>query len=387
VSFLVCGSLLNDLNVLDFHDIIHDEPVTDLVLTITFNTFSPTFGLCGFTHHMVHQFTDRSPQIDSDDENNNNKMSTLPQWPCSPNCRPPASISKLQVHDNSDFRAWLSELALNVYKLKYLHSETTSFKCSINPHAHWRVYTKGRYQTFFCNNFAMLGLNFHLPIHHPKRWIMSYCFTSEELSSLNWIKSGKFWTAYLTNAVITRQRKQFPLYSVTWIPSGDSCVFHLGRLGMAQPILDSSHPHSLVYTNHFEADSKHMKLALDSFKPSSMTANIIENMTMRILQHHRTLEYELLDLTLGSTSGEHSDPSSQKWRELIDKFATASLVETPELSQYDKVVKDGVEDRAASPISSRNPLLDSTYAVFDLELDEPRTDVSTQSSSTTDSSL
>jgi len=380
VSFLMCGSLLDDCNVLDFHKIVHEEDLTDLILTITFTTFSPTFGLCGFTHNMVNQFTDQHPVF----EPSEHKLVPLPQWPCSPNCRTPATIAKLKILDDKAFRDWLSEMALNVFKLKYLHSETTSFKCSINQHAHWRVLTKGRFQIFFCNNFAMFGLNFRLPIYHPKRWIMSYCFTEEELSSLQWTKSGKFWTATITNAIVTRQRKQFPLYSVMWIPSGDSCVFHMGRLGMAQPILDSCHPHSLVYTNHFEADSASMGSILKKFKSDSITSNTIEAMALRVLQSNRALEYELLKLSLESSGVEDPNPSDVKWRQLTDKFATTLTLDTPELTQYDKVVKDGVDDGVDVVNTERNPLTDFTYLNFNLELQETFTPPSTQSS---DSSL
>ena len=382
VSFLVCGSLFNEYNVLDFHDIIDDPSLTGSVLTVTFQTFSPTFGLCGFTPSMIHQFTDSHPIIDDSDDI---KLTTLPQWPCSPNCRTPPTISKIKIHDDPEFRTWLSELALNVYKLKYQHSETTGFKCSINPHAQWRVITKGRYQTFFCDNFALFGLNFQLPVHHPKRWILSYCFTEEELSSLPWIKAGNFWTATLSNAVVTRQRKQFPLYSVTWTPTGESCVFHLGRLGMAQPILDYRHTHPLVYNSPFEADSKAMGTLLRGLKMDSITSNTLEAMTLRVLQHNRALEHDLFKLTLESKGSSSPHPFDPDWLELSNKFATALALDatvTPELTQSE----NGVDNSLDTVNTVRNPLIDSTYQIFNLSLDDSSTQTSSQSTSS-DSTL
>ena len=384
ISFLICGSLLDEFNVLDFHQIVNDPTVTSSVLTMTFNTFSPTFGLCGFSPGMIFQFTDAPYLLDPETDR---KLTSLPQWPCSPQCRSPPSIKKMRIHDTQDFRNWLSELALNVYKLKYLNSEPTTFKCTINKHAHWRVLTKGRYQTFFCNNFAMFGLNFRLPIFHPKRWAMSYCFTEEELSSLPWTKVGKFWSATLTNAIVTRQKKQFPLYSVFWIPSRDSCVFHLGRLGMAQPVLDPLEPHSLVYKSHFEADSMAMGSLLRGSKMNSITSNTLESMVLKVFQNNKALEYDLLKLSLELNGSAEPNPEDPEWKTLRDRFASALTLDaslTPEASQPSYGVDTDVNNGVDTINTERSPLFDAMYSVFDS--DDSPLDTSTQSTSS-DSTL
>jgi hypothetical protein len=281
----------------------------------------------------------------------------------------------------------MHELALNVYKLKYFKSEASPFKCSINPHAHWRIYTKGKFQAFFCNNFAMFGLNFRIPIHHPKRWIMSYCFTEEELSSLHWTKSGKYWISTLTNAIVTRQRKQFPLYSVFWTPTGDSCVFHLGRLGMAQPILDSCDPHSFVYTNNFEADSKAMGSILQKYRTDSMSSNILESMTHKILQHNRALEHDLFKLMAESSENKAISPSSQEWNHLVDRFAIAMSLDTPELTQHDEIIQNSSKTTSESSDYDGNILLDSSFTFFKPDQVNSNTQESSTNTQSSDSSL
>ena len=343
VSFLMCGSLVNQANCLDFNNIYPRPDDIRTLLTVSFVTFSPTFGLCGFSPGMVRQFTDEAPLFL---EESDSKTCSLPQWSCSPGCRTPDPIRKLKIHDTAQFRAWLSELALNVYKLKYFDSESTSFKCSINPHAEWRVLTRGRFQTFFCNNFAMFGLNFRLPIHHPKRWIMAYCFTEEELRSLPWTRAGKYWTATLTNAIVTRQKKQFPLYSVYWIPSRDFCVFHLGRLGMAQPILDSHQPESCIYTSNFEADAFAMESLLRRSKMDTITSSTLESMVLKVLQNNRALEYDLLKSTLQLEGQAEPNPESEEWKNLRDRFASALTLDpslTPAQTQSEYGVDNGVD--------------------------------------------
>ena len=344
VTFLMCGSLVDEFNTLDFNNLDRNPDGPRTLLTLSFITFSPTYGLCGFSPGMVHQFVDGPPSLQDESDP---KTCSLPQWSCSPGCRTPHSIRKLKIHDSAQYRAWLSELALNVYKLKYFHSEPTTFKCTINPHAEWRVFTKGRYQTFFCNNFAMFGLNFRLPIFHPKRWIMAYCFTEEELRSLPWTKTGKYWTATLTNAIVTRQKKQFPLYSVYWLPSRDFCVFHLGRLGMAQPILDSHSPGSCIYRSHFEADAFALETLLTKSRMDTITSSTLESMVIKVLQTNRALEYDLLKSTLQLQGQADPNPETEEWKNLRDRFAAALTLDpslTPEASQSEYGVDDGVDN-------------------------------------------
>ena len=377
ISFLICGSFFNELNVLDFHDIQGAPTETDQMLTLTFYTFSPTFGLCGFSEGMVFQFTDAKPQLTDESDP---KLCSLPQWSCSPGCRAPASIAKLKILDSPEFREWLSELALNVYKLKYFHSEPTTFKCTINRHAEWRVLTKGRFQTFFCTNFAMFGLNFRLPIHHPKRWIMAYCFTEEELRSLPWTKDGGFWTATLTNAIVTRQKKQFPMYSVYWVPSGDTCVFHLGRLGMAQPILDSLQPHSVVYSNRFEADSSALETLLRGSKMDSITSSTLETMVLRVLQSHRALEYDILKASLRLKGSQDPNPEDPEWKALRDKFASALVLDNS-LTPADSQSNDGVDDDGGYSVNTSFQS-DDDRLMFKLDLDDSYPSSSQSTSST-----
>ena len=105
ISFLICGALLDEFNVLDFHDLKGAPAEDNLVLTLTFYTFSPTSGLCGFHPGMVFQFTDANPII-SDESGPD--LCSLPQWSCSPGCRSPHSISKLKIVDSPEYRQWLS---------------------------------------------------------------------------------------------------------------------------------------------------------------------------------------------------------------------------------------------------------------------------------------
>ena len=373
ISFLICGSQLDENNVIDFNHLALQPPGSCNLLSLTFHTFSPTFGLCGFTSNMVNQFTDAPPVLQDEFDL---KFSSLPQWPCSHGCRVPETIARLNIIDGPEFRQWLSELALNVYKLKYLHSESTSFKCSINRHAEWRVYTRGTFQTFFCDNFALFGLNFRLPIIHPKRWAMAYCFTEEELRSLPWNKTGKFWTATLTNAIITRQRKQFPMYSVYWIPSGDFCVFHLGRLGMAQPVLDSLLPHKVVYSNRFEADRQTMDTLLRGSKMDTITSNTLETMVCKVFQSNKALEYELLKFTLQLKGNKEPNPEQPEWKSIQDKFAS-SLELDPTLTPQDSQSRDGVEKTV-------DQSQDIEYCMtFDLSLSDESFDTSSQNTSST----
>jgi hypothetical protein len=393
VSFLMCGSLINELNVLDFHDL--DAIFSDDVMpSMSFITFSPSFGLCGFTPGMVHQFTEQNPVIESCDI----KLAKLPLWPCAPNCIPPATLSRLKISDSPEFQTWLADLALNIYKIKYLHTETTSFKCSINKHAHWRVLTQGRYQAYFCNNFAMFGLNFKLPVCHPKRWIMAFCFTEEELSSLQWTKHDKYWIATLTNAIVTRQRKQYPLYSVNFLPTGDFCVFHMGRLGMAQPIIPPHYPYPPVHTSKFDANSSSLASLLKGSKMDNITPNVLEAMTLQVIQCHRSLEYQLMKLSL-QTSGEiDPNPQTPAWKEftqrLVSVFASEATL-TPEMSQpEDGVDVNGVDDAddhslcGVETVSvTRLHHSDTPFAIFQFDSDESFETSRSQQSSSSDSTL
>ena len=394
ISFLMCGSLLDEFNVLDFHQLHTDQEPNDLVISLTFITFSPTFGLCGFTPDMVHQFTDQHPIIDSFDI----KLVKLPLWPCAPNCIPPQTLAKLKISDSPEFQNWLADLALNVYKIKYLHTESTNFKCSINKHAHWRALTQGRYQAYFCNNFAMFGLNFKLPVCHPKRWIMAYCFTEEELSSLSWTKLGKYWLATMTNAIITRQKKQYPLYSVNFIPSGDFCVFHMGRLGMAQPLLPPHYPYPPVHTSKFETDSSSLASLLKSTQMENITTNILEAMTLQVIQSHRTLEYQLMKLTLQSSGISDPNPQIPAWKEfnakLVSVFASEATL-TPAMSQpengVDNKENNGVDDSDDIGVETVNVTRkhhsDSPYPVFQFDSDESFDTPLSQTTISSDSTL
>jgi hypothetical protein len=304
----------------------------------------------------------------------------------------------LKITDSSEFQSWLADLALNIYKIKYLNTESTCFKCSINKHAHWRVFTQGKFQAYFCNNFAMFGLNFKLPVCHPKRWIMAFCFTEEELSSLPWTKHEKYWIATLTNAIVTRQRKQYPLYSVNFLPSGDFCVFHMGRLGMAQPILPPHYPYPPVHTSKFDADSSSLASLLRGSKMENITPNVLEAMTLHVIQCHRSLEYQLMKLSLQTAGEIDPNPQTPAWKEftqrLVSVFATDATL-TPEMSQpEDGVDVEAVDDAADHDLCgvdsvsvTRLHRSDHPFPIFQFDSDDSFVSSHSQQSTSSDSTL
>jgi hypothetical protein len=164
------------------------------------------------------------------------------------------------------------------------------------------------------------------------------------------------------------------MYSVYWIPSNDFCVFHLGRLGIAQPVLDSLAPHKVVYSNHFEADH----LALDNLfrgpKMDALTSNNLETMLCKVFQNNRALEHELIKFTLQLKGHQQPNTSQPEWKAFHDKLAS-SLELHPSMTPQDSQLSDEPE-----PVDQST---DMEQCMFDLSLSDGSFDTSTQSTSST----
>jgi hypothetical protein len=90
-------------------------------------------------------------------------------------------------------------------------------------------------------------------------------------------------------------------------------------------------------------------------------------------------------LTLESKGSSSPHPFDPDWLELSNKFATALALDatvTPELTQSE----NGVDNSLDTVNTVRNPLIDSTYQIFNLSLDDSSTQTSSQSTSS-DSTL
>ena len=129
MTFLICGSWLDDNNHVDFN-LMTDTPA-EVDPEITFITFSPRDGLCGFTASMVKH----DPRAQPLRPKKGPDIGPPPMWTCGVGCTPPAELDNLTMLITPESQRWLLHLCLNAHKLKYMDNENLYLPCSINKHA------------------------------------------------------------------------------------------------------------------------------------------------------------------------------------------------------------------------------------------------------------
>jgi hypothetical protein len=167
---------------------------------------------------------------------------------------------------------------------------------------------------------------------------------------------------------------------------------------MAQPIIPPHYPYPPVHTSKFEANSSSLASLLKGSKMDNITPNVLEAMTLQVIQCHRSLEYQLMKLSL-QTSGEiDPNPQTPAWKEftqrLVSVFASEATL-TPEMSQpEDGVDVNGVNDAddhslcGVETVSvTRLHHSDTPFAIFQFDSDESFETSRSQQSSSSDSTL
>ena len=322
LTFLVCGNWLDENLKVDFNQMTDKPPEVDPEMTFT--TFSPREGPCGFTSSMVRLHPRDSPETSKTPP----EFVPLPTWSCGVGCTPPAELESIRVHSSPEMQRWLLHLCLNAHKLKYMENENLFIPCSINKHATWREVSSAGYRAFFCSNFAFLGLNYHLPLGHPMRWAVAYQFSDSELEALPWFyQGGKAQTAKLGDIKVKRPYKGAPKYSVTRRSDGKTCYYSLKRFGIGEPLLHHMEEHPIIYDDPYEADTNLVSKFLELKRRSWIEQDRLKYLTSSIFSlpspQQQMLNRAILYHCLGNTTDLQSDEFEQSSNRLADQLATA----------------------------------------------------------------
>ena len=330
IPFLVCGHLLderNNLNLTLFQtDVLKVEPSD----TQEFITFSPESGLCSFGPAQIR--LDREPDpIPLPFSEHEPEVLGVPTWTCSPGCVVPATFEGLTVKNSPEYQQWLIFLAINSHRIKYLPNSQTREKCSINPNAYWYMYQANGYCTYYCTNFSMMGLSYHLPLYHPFRWTLAYQFTHSELNDLKWFQIDDFETAHVPNAVITRTAFYSPFYRITRSITREFCDFSTTKFGIGVPILGPI-PDEYVIYEPFEADMTAVSKLLKHLRYSSHNTPDLAKASMKSLSltHLQTELYN--QMFIRQTTGLNPIPGTEEYKQvenaLVDAIATCALTDS-----------------------------------------------------------
>ena len=320
ITFLICGKLVSERGHVDFY--AYQKRVIGMSVPsekLEFITYSPTFGLCTLMRQFV--------RIESDPERvtivgpDEPETLPVPTWTCGPGCVPPARILKFVSGNSPEYKAWLINLSLNADKIKYQYSTSISEPCTVNPEATWRMYFRDGFGAYLCSNYSLLGINYHLPLHHPMRWTMAYQFAKSELDQLPWQTPTDYDIAHLPGVYVTRLNSQSPFYRVTRYPTNDFCDYSLLRFGIGMPVQHEVAPELVIYEDAFEADILVVTKLLKQFRFARHVAPTPEHMALRFLAQFDTQQLHTEQKVIRNATGTDPIPGTDDYQATVNEIA------------------------------------------------------------------
>jgi hypothetical protein len=333
IPIYFCGNLLDDKNWFDLRKyqstVLNKRRYSEYQ---SFITFSPIGGLCDFTKNQVRLASEpiQRPVLPVAEQPTLN----VPVWTCSPRCIPPPALATLQVENSPEYQEWLINLGINSDKIKYQVSKPTKEFCTINPEAAWHMHESKGHVAFFCTNYSVFGVSYHLPLFHPKRWTLAYQFTQTELQKLDWMPFRDQQGYFMQEVMVTRQAPFSPYYKVTRYDSGESCEFSTLRFGIGTPIFDKTPDYNVIY-EPYEVDM---------------------DLPTKILQFHKRIAPDTHDLVTAAKDAIALDRQFAQHAEevLIAQIAGMSL--DPQSEEYSKTKNSIIQQIALgiNPTSNLN---------------------------------
>jgi hypothetical protein len=338
IPFYFCGNLLDDRNHFDL------QKYQDVVLNRrryaehqSFITFSPISGLCDFTKNQVCLASEpiQKPVLPVTEQPTLN----VPVWTCSPRCIPPPALATLQVENSPEYQEWLINIGINSDKIKYQVSKPTKEFCTVNPEAAWHMHESSGHVAFFCTNYSVFGISYHLPLYHPKRWTLAYQFTQTELKDLDWLPYKEQQAYYMQEVMITRQAPFSPYYKVTRYDSGEWCEFSTLRFGIGTPIFDKAPDYSVIY-EPYEADMELPAKILQFHKRVVPDPHDLMTASRDAIALDRRFAQHAEEVLVAQIAGMSLDPQSEQYQKTrnsiiqqialgIDPTANLSLPQSP----------------------------------------------------------
>jgi hypothetical protein len=350
VTFLVCGSLVDEYNKVDFNLISGRPPVPDP--DISFVTFSPRKDLSGFSLSSIRYVL---PGIEEVTELETADQVKPPTWTCGLACQVPEELQNLKITSTESFRHWTLQICLNAHKLRYMPNEDLHFPCTMNPHATWRQILDSEHKAFFCSNFAFLGLNYHLPMGHPMRWTTAYQFLDSELDQMPWTSVGRTQVYSLRDITIERPYKGAPIYKVTRNCDKQSCMFSLKRFGIGEPMLDGKYNIPVIYDDEFEADTNLMGKLLEFKGQPWLDPEPLQQLASLMVSLPTNSQQTINKIITKACANQVLDPKSQAFKEISDQVAEHLALSMDSLALSEGGVLDPVLN-LVKPDSSTDPL-------------------------------
>ena len=319
IPILVCSRILDSQNNIDFKKLQDGLEGPDP--TLDFVTFSPNDGLHGFTEMSVR--TSPPKKEPSKFGPNEDEMVTPILWSCCPNCIPPSTFQEVKVENTEEYKKWILQICMNADKLRYENNYDTFEPCTASRTATWRKlsYFNFKFPAFFCSNFAFLGLNYHLPMDHPKRWTMAYQFTCSELDTLAWKTNGYALRAYLPDATVVRPFPGAPQYSIIRTSDNQICHFSTLRFGVGEPDHAALNDFPVVYESRFEADTMMMSRFL-KFQEKSHRVATLGDIALRFIGMTPEDKDVFNKTLMRMCTGMELDPNSELYKETANYMAT-----------------------------------------------------------------
>jgi hypothetical protein len=298
-------------------------------------------------------------------EDSDPEVLSVPLWTCSPGCIPPACFQEMKVANSPEYKHWLTYLSLNADKMKYQRNTRTDQTCSLNSNAYWYLYHREGYGAYFCSNYSLIGLNYHLPLYHPMRWTIAYQFTAQELSSLCWQEMEGYFLAQLPGASITRQTFTSPFYRVTRYPSNEFCDYSLLRFGIGMPVPHQiTSPELVIYDDVHEADVLVVTKLLEKFKFAQHVASRPENYIARFMAGSQSQQDSSHELTMRNCFGQDPLPKTDDFTEcenqLVDLIGSGLVLTTPPKTP----IEDDLSELGAAALpNDRNSSLENEKGI------------------------
>ena len=323
VPIYFCGNILDDrncINIRQFQEIVlNKRRFTD---TLSLITFSPMLGLCDFTKNQVRlpdepDFRPTEPLCDA-------TTLKVPVWTCSPRCVAPPAFSNLSVDNNLEYQQWLINLCLNSDKIKFQLTKPTNETCTVNPEAAWHMYENNNHVAFFCTNYSVFGVSYHLPLHHPKRWTLAYMFTQSDLHEIPWTNYKNQQVFYMPDAVMSRPSSFAAWYRITRYHTGEWCEFSTLRFGIGTPIFDEAPDYNVIYEPH-EVDIEIPIKILQFIKHIRPDKHDLESVSMNAISLNKAFSQHAEEQLIAQVTGMSLEPTSDEYlkakNEIIQKIA------------------------------------------------------------------
>ena len=357
LPFLICGNLVDDKNHIDlarFQTEVLELPESSP--TQEFITFSPAFGLCIFTEAQVKtEHEDPVPPEPPLFQGEQPPRLLVPVYNCGPGCVTPEIFTCISTLNTPEYQKWLSFLAYNSHKIKYLPSQEMSEKCSVNPNAKWHKYNHDGYFAFYCTNYSMANLTYHLPLFHPQRWTLAYQFTLSELKQLPWQELQDCQVVYMPQVTITRTVPHSPFYRVNRLNSNEFCDFSTLRYGIGMPIFEPVPDESVIY-EPCEVDMEMANKVLQHLRHRSHNTDELLAASLKSLSLLPQQQQELDKALIQHTTGSDPEPGTEEYQLAANYFAEAMATGTISDAEITSVLKEHDPVTAEATSTSTIPL-------------------------------